>query len=228
MSADRERTGAGSKLIWWWFGLTSVALVLLILASLRTGSWPGREPDRTVDALPVLGEAPELGLVHHDGTVIERRDLAGQPWVVDFIFTRCPAICPQMTAEMASLAGRLADLPVRFVSISVDPEHDRPEVLRAYARKFPVQAPWYFLTGETTEVHAVIREGFRVAVAGSTPADLTHSNRFVLVDDRGRIRGYYNSFDPVDLERLEDDARLLAESSSTARESDPAAAEGNE
>ena len=86
---------------------------------------------------PVLGEVPDFTLVNRDGQAVRRADLAGAPWIADFIFTRCGASCPMMSLRMAKLERELPrDLGVRFVSFSVDPEYDTPEVLQEYAESF--------------------------------------------------------------------------------------------
>ncbi len=102
--------------------------------------------------------------------------------------------------------------PVRLVSISVDPEHDTPEVLDAYARRMGAREHWLFLTGPRDAVAALLRDGFKVAFASDGPpaSPITHSDRFVLVDRQRRIRGYYHGKDAEDVARLVADARALA------------------
>ncbi len=107
------------------------------------------------------------------------------------------------------------DLPVRFVSFSVDPKHDTPEVLRAYGEKYDQDpARWTFLTGELGAVMKAVEEGFRIGVTGAddpdaTPFDIVHGEHFVLIDRKGTIRGYYPNADPS-LKRLVEDAKRLA------------------
>jgi protein SCO1/2 len=99
------------------------------------------------------------------------------------------------------------------VSISVDPEHDDPAVLREYAARFGADpARWRFLTGETPAIERLVRDGFRLSLAtlpeaerAGHPEPITHSDRFVLVDGELRIRGYYHGTDDDDLARLERD-----------------------
>lgn len=166
---------------------------------------------------PVLGEVPEFSLVNRDGRPVRRADLLGAPWVADFIFTRCPASCPMMTARMARLNRELPpDLPVRLVSFSVDPEHDTPEVLERYARSFSAPDRWLFVTGTREQVRSLSIEGFKLGLemdpppGMNAPEPILHSTRFVLVDGEGRIRGYYEAFDEESMKRLEADLRALA------------------
>jgi cytochrome oxidase Cu insertion factor (SCO1/SenC/PrrC family) len=165
----------------------------------------------------VLGTVPTFSLTERHGTTVSAADLAGRVWVADFVFTRCPDICPVLSTRMASLQeslnGKLAagDAPVRLVSISVDPLHDTPEALAAYADRYHAGPDWLFLTGSRDAVAALLRDGFRVAFSDAGPATspITHSDRFVLVDRQLRIRGYYHGNDPADLTRLVADATRL-------------------
>jgi len=164
----------------------------------------------------VIAPLPEFELLASDGATVRRADLVGRPLVVDFIFTRCALYCPRLTAEMKALGPRLP-AGVGRVSISVDPEHDRPEVLAEYARKWEVGAgdDWRFLTGEKEAVRDLVRKGFLLPVEddpGNPAMPILHSNRFALVDAEGRIRGTYEAFEPEAIERLlQDLAAVRAE-----------------
>lgn len=164
---------------------------------------------------PVLGEVPDFTLINRDGQPVRRADLAGAPWVADFIFTRCGAACPMMSLRMARLERELpADLGVRFVSFSVDPEYDTPQVLQEYAESFGAPGRWLFLTGDKQEIYRLSKEGFKLAVDDTTPVNedepILHSTRFVLVDGEGRIRGYYEAFDEEAVKKLTVDVAALA------------------
>ncbi|MBI4616171.1 MAG: SCO family protein [Planctomycetes bacterium] len=174
---------------------------------------PASEP------IPVLGTVPPFELVDQDGRPVRGVDLAGKVWVADFIFTHCPAACSEMSSRMKSLAGRTATVEeLMLVSFSVDPERDTPERLAEYARRFEAPAGrWIFLTGEKATLHRLAQEGFRVPVSEVPPAEVKpeigpflHSQRFVLVDARGRIRGYYDGTGAEDAGRLERDLRRVA------------------
>ncbi|MET0554039.1 MAG: SCO family protein [Vicinamibacteria bacterium] len=176
------------------FGL----LAVLGLVAAAAGLYLRRE--RPAD-LPVLGTVPSFTLIERSHRTVTLDDLRGRPWVAGFIFTRCGGICPAMTARMKDLraAAPLLDL----VSFSVDPEHDTPEVLQSYARQHAIGERWFLLTGTTAELHALARDGFRLAAAAVPPEEqqaqgdgpFLHSSRLVLVDGEARIRGYYDSAD---------------------------------
>ena len=139
-------------------------------------------------------------------------DLHGKVAIYDFIFTSCRGMCPTMTKTMQELyEGTPEGWPVRFVSISVDPVHDTPAVLAAYAKPFRRNKRWLFLTGNRDDIIRLSVDGFKLAAGapGSPQEPILHSSRFVLVDRNGWIRGYYDSLDKAAMERLQQDVRLL-------------------
>lgn len=172
---------------------------------------------RAPEPLPVLAELPPFALVERSGAALDKAALAGRPAIVDFIFTRCPASCPRLTARMKELEKRLPERSTaRLLSITVDPEHDRPEVLTRYADGWQAGPRWLFATGERAAIWELVRKGFLLAVE-ETPEDTTspilHSNRFALVDGEGRLRATYLAFEEDALDRvLADLARVEAES----------------
>lgn len=158
--------------------------------------------------LPLLGNVPSFQLISQSGQPFDKRSLDGYIWVADFFFTTCTGPCPRMSAQMRQVQTATAGLPgVRLVSFSVDPEHDTPPVLAAYAKRFRAQAGrWFFLTGDVAELDDLGRNTFHLnGVNGSKD----HSTRFVLVDRHSRIRGYYLSAGEDFLKRLLRDLRQL-------------------
>ncbi len=197
-------------LIW---GLLVVTLLAVAGAALF------QKKDRTEPPPLAFGPAPDFELINRDGRAVRSSDLAGKPWIAGFIFTRCPASCPIMTTRMARLNEDLEGVDFRLVSISVDPEHDTPEVLRRYAESFKAPDRWLFLTGRRDEIHRLSKEGFKLGIddnppppaPGEPPTEpILHSTRIVLVDGAGQIRGYYNAFSEEDLEKLKRDLRAIA------------------
>ncbi len=163
--------------------------------------------------LPVLAELPEFALTERSGEALDKRALAGRPAIVDFIFTRCPASCPRLTARMKELEKRIPrDSTVRLLSISVDPEYDQPEVLTRYAEGWQAGPRWLFATGERTSTWDLVRKGFLLPVEETPPpaeSPILHSNRFSLVDGQGRLRGSYEAFEKDALDRLLRDLKAL-------------------
>lgn len=193
------------------WGALVLALPLLALLAWREGTGRPAAPPP-----PMLDAVPEFAFVERDGGPVRRADLLGAPWVADFIFTRCVLSCPRLTAQMKRLRERLPD-GVRTVSFSVDPEFDTPEVLLEYAGRYQIYGrDWMFLTGRREEIFALVRDGFRVTASLPEPGQIVdprepilHSTRFVLVDGRGMIRGYYDAFDEEAVARLLGDLSLV-------------------
>lgn len=185
-------------------------LVLSILAVLGAYTWRQFENSAPA-ALPPPGPAPEFHLTDQNSRPFSSRSLEGSVWIADFIFTSCAGACPQMSAQMQRMQA-LLPASVHLVSVSVDPKRDTPRRLEKYAGQYGADLKrWHFLTGPEPVISSLTREGFRLGYAeGSDPAEpIIHSQRFVLVDREGQIRGYYASDDPQQIERLVRDARSL-------------------
>ena len=166
-----------------------------------------REGQRS-NVLAVFGKTPEFSLTERSGKNFSKQDLAGKPWLADFIFTSCSGQCPLMSLQMKrfqSLFGPGTGL--RFVSFTVDPDRDTPGVLAQYADRYEAEKDrWFFLTGPKPEINRILKEFFLSPV--EEPA--MHSIRFILVDGEGGIRGYYDSSDPASMNQLIYDARVIA------------------
>jgi protein SCO1/2 len=154
--------------------------------------------------LPVLGEIPHFDLIDQQGGKFDRASLDGHVWVADFIYTNCESSCPRMSSKMHSIQGATAS-DVRLVSFTVDPARDTPQALDAYGRKYAAdEKRWAFLTGNPATLEMLDHDAFKL---GSLSMD--HSTRFVLIDKKGQVRGYYGLFDGDGAARLEKDAARL-------------------
>jgi protein SCO1/2 len=167
--------------------------------------------------LPRYVEVPDFELVERSGKTVHRADLIGKIWVADFIFTHCTGQCPMMAARLKALNEALGAAPnVRLVSVSVDPERDTPEVLARYADALGApEDRWLFLTGKRDEIVRLVVGGMQLPAvvsggAGAQKVDVTHSDKFVLVDPNGLVRGYYEAGDEEAQARLIADVRRLA------------------
>jgi protein SCO1/2 len=139
----------------------------------------------------------------------------GKVLVVDFFFTRCTTICPKMSVQMQQLQLKLNDDAyddVVFLSHTVDPEHDTPEVLNAYARKLQADtARWKFLTGNKADIYLQGSDGYYLAAREDVLAEggFLHSEKFVLVDKQRHIRGYYDGTTAEGMNALAADLKML-------------------
>lgn len=180
----------------------------------------GREPG--TDAVPVLYELPPFSLVDSSGRPLRRDDLIGRPHVAGFIFTRCAGVCPRMTSRMARLRDELP-APVGLLSFTVDPTHDTPAVLARHARALQAGPRWLFVTGDQAALFRLAVDGFKLAAAALPPEQAAlegpflHSPKLVLLDERARVRGYYDSDDEQEMRDLLRDVGRLWPAQSAAR-----------
>jgi cytochrome oxidase Cu insertion factor (SCO1/SenC/PrrC family) len=201
-------------------------LVLLAIFVVGAGSilgtviWLKLGPDprlagwqqKTLEGLNRYGAVPDFVLLERSGKSIRLADLRGVIWIADFIYTTCTDTCPLQSAEMAKLQEQFAASATKFVSISVDPGKDTPQLLSLYADRYGADSQrWLFLTGDKAQIIQLVQEGFRLsaASAGGSGEVILHSPRFVLIDKETQIRGYYDSRDPEALQRLRNDVATL-------------------
>lgn len=152
---------------------------------------------------------PEFSFMNQNGESMGRAEMEGKITIVDFFFTSCPSICPIMSKEMERVNDMFRDESrVQIMSISIDPEYDTPEILKSYAdRHNAIPGKWHFLSGPKEETYQLAKCGFVLPTldGNGVPDDFVHSDKFVLIDEQGRIRGYYSGTDreAVDLLMLE-------------------------
>ena len=182
----------------------------------------------TVDT--VWTKVPDFRLVNQLGDTVRLSDLAGKIVVADFIFTRCPVICPKMTHNMKRLqdvvknnrrAGSREPNFIHFISFTVDPEHDSVEVLKHYADKHQVNPQnWWLLTGDKKQIYDLALQGMKLGI-NDTEVDTAfiHPQKFVLLDKERVVRArkdqwgnpkLYNGLDTNDVKNLAEDIVLLA------------------
>jgi protein SCO1/2 len=160
-----------------------------------------------------LLDVPAFTFTDQDGKSFTQADLRGHVWIADYIFTHCTSSCPLLTSQLKLVQRRLAGRDVRFVSFSVDPEHDTPAALKAYAAQWHLdEALWRLIaTPDATALRGFTSRMKTEVMQGDDPRNaILHSNSFWLIDAAGALRGYYDSTEPEDLADLVADARSLA------------------
>jgi protein SCO1 len=144
--------------------------------------------------LPTIGTAPDFALTSQDGAEVTLESLRGKVVAVTFIYTWCPDVCPMLTDKMARVQDELGPdfgTKVAFVSITVDPERDTPEVLKEYAKAFDANfAGWSFLTGDPAAVREVAHR-YGVAVVPAADGQVDHTLLTTLIDRQGVMRVQY-------------------------------------
>jgi protein SCO1/2 len=157
---------------------------------------------------------PYFYFLNDDSVVVKSTEMEGKVWVVDFFFTTCPTICPTMTKNMQKLNAATKDLhdELQFISISINPQHDTPSILKRYREHYKATASnWQFFTGKEAETHQLGIENFQIFAGRDEESEggYAHSGAFTLVDKEGYVRGVYLGTDEKQVIQLEKDIRKL-------------------
>ena len=219
-----------------WLGVTfgTAALAIVAAFAVHASRSTGRPEAVSLERLGHYGRVPAFSLTERSGRHIGRDELLGHVGLIDFIYTECTETCPTQSLRFAQIQKRFAEArDLRLVSITVDPQHDTPEVLARYAARYGADERWWFLTGDQRDIYCLARDGFHLSVVDSStgqppscgsvwqlgPAPawahhgskglIMHSARLVLVDRTGEIRAYHLATDVDAGETLEANLRTL-------------------
>jgi len=174
--------------------------------------------------LEEIGPAPKFELTNQDGKKITNEDYKGKVYVLEFFFTTCPTICPKMNENMLKLQQEYYGNPqFGIASVTINPENDTPQVLKAHAQKLGVKHyNWHFLTGNRDYIYNLAKEfklyaGVNKDVAGG----FEHSGMFALIDKDGNIRSrkdtygnpilYYDGLEEPGVNAIKEDIKKLLE-----------------
>lgn len=147
-------------------------------------------------------DVPPFQMKNQLGQDFDSRTLAGKPFLVNFFFASCPVICRQMNSAVGKINEQLRDQDITFLSVTVDPANDSPDVLNRYAQDFGANPPrWLFLTDQPYKIKQLGEQVFEVPI-GNKPEDHTHTEDLLLVDKWGRFRDRFRWSDPADVKRL--------------------------
>lgn len=170
-----------------------------------------------------LGKVPAFGLTNQEGQKISDKSYLGKVYVVEFFFSTCPTICPKMNRNMVDIQNMFFGNPnFGIASISIDPTHDTPQVLKDHAKLIGAKSSnWHFLTGDQQYIFDLANKGFNV-YAGKNPkipGGFEHSGFFALIDKKGNIRCrkdeygnpivYYDGIEKAGIEAITKDIKIL-------------------
>lgn len=180
-------------------------------------------PANSSAKLMKIGPAPEFELTNQDRMKISNDDLLGKVYVLEFFFSSCPTICPQMNRNMLLIEKQFFGNPnFGIASITIDPENDTPEVLKEHAKVLgATSSNWHFLTGEKTYIYDLANKGFNLYAGENSKVSggFEHSGLFALIDKNGNIRCrtdaygnpilYYDGLEKKGVRDLQQDIAIL-------------------
>jgi protein SCO1/2 len=219
-----------NKKLSFFFAAFLVVVFIAIYTMLNNRSLPVITPrdvnpelvDSLVQHIGYNHKIAPFAFTNQNGKKVTNKDYEGKIYVADFFFTTCQTICPKMTDNMVWLQDKIKDNPkVKLLSHSVFPNEDTVEVLKKYAKeKGVIDAKWNLVTGNQQEIYKIARQSYLVVKTGKPEElyDMVHTENFVLVDQKGRIRGFYNGLNideevkgEKNLTQLLEDIELLSE-----------------
>ena len=169
--------------------------------------------DSTIQYISKYHTIADFSFVNQNGKTITQKDYEGKVYVADFFFTTCGSICPKMTTNLAEVQKAIINNPkVMLLSHTVFPETDSIPVLKAYAIKNGVvDSKWNLVTGDKKAIYTMARKSYLAVKMGKPEElyDMVHTENFVLVDTKRRVRGFYDGTKPEDMKRLIEDIAYL-------------------
>jgi len=172
--------------------------------------------DSTVQYVSKYHTIADFSFTNQNGKTITQKDYEGKIYVADFFFTTCGSICPKMTANLADVQKAILNNPkVMLLSHTVLPEIDSVPVLKKYAiEKGVIDSKWNLVTGDKKDIYTMARKSYLAVKLGKPDElyDMVHTENFVLVDAKRRVRGFYDGTNKDDIKRLIDDINWLSES----------------
>lgn len=193
-----------------WCALVFLGFSLSLVSGCKPSEQSAQKNVVADSSLPIIKEAPHFQGIDAQGEMFVSDKLKGNVWVASFMFTACQGVCPVMNGNLRDFQLGLAGTNVKFVSLTVDPTTDTPEVLAQYAEQYKAEKDrWSFVRMSLDSVRQLCVKGFLLTDPVEPSA---HSPRYVLVDQTNMIRGYYDSMDSAQVVKFKTDVkRLLSE-----------------
>ena len=171
--------------------------------------------DSTIQYVARNHTVADFSFTNQNGKTITQENYKGKIYVADFFFTTCGSICPKMTTNMVRIQKAVSSNPgVLLLSHTVMPETDNVLVLKKYALENGVNdLKWNLVTGDKKKIYTMARKSYLAVKLGKPEEqyDMVHTENFVLVDAKRRVRGFYDGTNPDEIDRLIDDIKWLSE-----------------
>ena len=171
--------------------------------------------DTTVQYISKYHTIADFSFTNQNGKSITQKDYEGKIYVADFFFTTCKSICPKMTTNLVEVQKAFLHNPkVKLLSFSVMPDIDSVSVLKEYAKiNGVIDSKWNLVTGDKKAIYAMARKSYLAVKQGKPEElyDMVHTENFVLVDSKRRIRGFYDGTKKEEIQRLIEDINWLCE-----------------
>ncbi|WP_428230120.1 SCO family protein [Flavobacterium sp.] len=183
----------------------------------------GLKTSKSDGKLIKIGPAPKFELTNQDNVKVSNETYKGKVYVLEFFFTTCPSICPKMNLSMLEIEKTFFGNPnFGIVSITIDPKHDTPQVLKDHAKLLGVKSSnWNFLTGDRAVIMDLSNKGFNLYAGENEKVSggFEHSGLFALIDKDGNIRCrkdefgnpniYYDGLDKKGVRDIQEDIKIL-------------------
>ncbi len=171
--------------------------------------------DSTMQYISKYHTIADFSFTNQNGKIITQKDYEDKIYVADFFFTTCGSICPKMTTNLEDVQKAFANNPkVMLLSHTVFPETDSVSVLKQYAIKHNVDGnKWNLVTGDKKEIYTMARKSYLAVKLGKPEElyDMVHTENFVLVDSKRRVRGFYDGTNKEEVQKLIEDINWLIE-----------------
>jgi protein SCO1/2 len=169
--------------------------------------------DSTIQYISKYHTIADFSFTNQNGKTITQKDYEGKIYVADFFFTTCGSICPKMTTNLVEVQKAFINNPkVMLLSHTVFPEIDSVSVLKKYAiNNGVIDSKWNLVTGDKKQIYAMARKSYLAVKLGKPEElyDMVHTENFVLVDSKRRVRGFYDGTKKEDIARLIEDINFL-------------------
>lgn len=206
-------------------GLVAVVILFLFYSALKPKkTLPIFSPsdvnpelvDSLVEHIKINHKIQDWTFTNQNGKIVTHKDYEDKIYVADFFFTTCPSICPIMKDNMVWLQEKIQKYPdVMLLSHTVTPDIDTPEVLKEFAVKKGIDdSKWNLVTGNKKDIYYIARKSYLAVKTGDASElyDMVHTENFILVDKKRRIRGFYDGTNQKDMKRLLEDIEVLVRS----------------